>query len=164
MFPQIVDSKLPSELMLTFLDMMERSTWVEAQQSHKDHLTLKECQTLSKWSRSSGKCLGEEGKEGNISNKHFITIWVERNHVLGAEHLNTERVVSEVDPDLEDPELRHGQVGLLPHPLPVVLGDELLGVELGQAEPQVNLPELIVEHPPTVQSSPVSQEVLAEYL
>ena len=41
MFPRIEDSKLPFELMLTFLDMMERSTWVEAQQSHKDHLTLR---------------------------------------------------------------------------------------------------------------------------
>ena len=45
MFPRIADSKLPFELMLTFLDMMERPTWGAVQQSHKDHLTLEECQT-----------------------------------------------------------------------------------------------------------------------
>ena len=46
MFPQTGDSKLPSELMLTFLDMMERPTSAGAQQSRKDHLTLDGSQTL----------------------------------------------------------------------------------------------------------------------
>ena len=98
------------------------------------------------------------------STKYFITIWVKWDHVSGTEHFNTQSVVSEVDPDLQEPELCHGNAGLLGEPLPVVLGDELLGVELGQAQHQVNLAELSIEDPLTVQTSPVRKKVLAEYL
>ena len=111
----------------------------------------------------SGKCVGEV-EEGNISTKYFITVRVQRNHVLGTEDLNTERVVSEVDPDLQDPKLCHREAGLLGDSLPVVLRDELLGGELGQPQHQVNLPELRVEDSLTVQPSAVSKKVLAEYL
>ena len=96
--------------------------------------------------------------------KYFITIWVQRNHVLGTEHFNTECVVSEVDADLQDPKLGNEDAGLLRYPLPVVLRDELLGVKLGQSQHQVDLPELRVEDPLTVQAAAVSQKVLAQYL
>ena len=98
------------------------------------------------------------------STKYFITIWVKWDHVSGTEHFNTQSVVSEVDPDLQDPELSHRDGGLLRDPLPVVLRDELFGFELGQSQHQVNLPELIIEHPGAVQTSAVSKEVLAQYL
>ena len=96
--------------------------------------------------------------------KYFSTIWIKWDDVSGTEHFNTQSVVSEVDPDLQEPELCHGNAGLLGEPLPVVLGDELLGVELGQAEHQVDLPELRVEDPLSVQTPPVSKKVLAQYL
>ena len=98
------------------------------------------------------------------STKYFITIWVKRDHVPGTEHFNTQRVVSEVHPDLQDPELGHCDAGLLRDSLPVVLRDEVLGVELGQTEHEVNLTELIIEDPGAVKTSAVSKEVLAEYL
>ena len=93
-----------------------------------------------------------------------LTVRVERDDVPSAEDLDAERVVPEVDPDLHRPELGHGHAGLLGQPLPVVLRDELVGVQLGQSQHQVNLPELLTVNSLHVKTSAVAEEVVAEYL
>ena len=94
----------------------------------------------------------------------MITVGVKWDDVLSREHFNAECVVSEVDPDLQHSELRHGDGGLLCQPLPVVLGDQLVRAELGQPQHEVHLAELVIVDPLNVQTAAVSEEILAQYL